>query len=465
MVEKKVHVDFVMRCLSEKTRVFYLSSPMRMSTLYWGLFSLSMLDDLPMVIGFAGRIEEFVVKCQNEDGGFGAAVGYPSSPLATLSALQLLSLIQQTKLTCQSKGMPVPEVEDCGLKRAGEFTIQNRIDEQTIQPLLSMPKVVLLGDEEDESDESDDEEKEDDHEPIENSAGAPEGTQTQESVEGKTNIEGPKDQESSKTPDQRNKSDRPDNDQTKPSETPNKPEGEKNTDSNPDSSTKPSHKPSNQPRPKMPNWVMCNAFLEKFVTDEKIIGYPGFLLDQRMPFCYTISKNLLSQLNAGGPEYFLVLTPIKTLLCDYISKCSNFDGGIGCEPGCESHVAYTFCAISTLFIIGEIGAIDTEGCARFLTQCQRKSGGFADRVDKSEDLCASFWAYSSLMLLGKSFYADTKALKAFVQSCECVTGGFSDHPGKTPNLHHTTMALSLLAMLDSTSILDAIPAMALCLYD
>ena len=59
--------------------------------MYWGLTALHLLghpEALPR-----DKTIEFVLSCQNEDGGFGAAPGHDSHMLYTTSAIQILATI------------------------------------------------------------------------------------------------------------------------------------------------------------------------------------------------------------------------------------------------------------------------------------------------------------------------------------------------------------------------------------
>jgi geranylgeranyl transferase type-2 subunit beta len=62
-----------------------------MSAIYWALTCLDLLnakDKLP-----SKEILQFVLKCQTEDGGFSGNVGHDSHLLYTLSAVQILALL------------------------------------------------------------------------------------------------------------------------------------------------------------------------------------------------------------------------------------------------------------------------------------------------------------------------------------------------------------------------------------
>lgn len=378
MFDKKKNVEYIIRCMKEKNRLFYITEPLRMCTIYWALNSLALMKEVVLLENLAGETEAFVIKCQNPDGGFGGNVDYPSSPISTLCALQVLYLLKRNreiynKYYKEAADLEAGSAEQAALKRPGEFTIRDRWREMVSDPL---------------------------HDP------GHEQISLMDSSEGSaTDLK------------------------------------------------------------RIPNLVMCNAYLEGIVVDNQLQGYAEDMLDLRCICCYVCSKNMLGQLSPTGPELFVILPQIRNKICEYIGKCTNLDGGMGAEPGCESHSAHTFCGLSALYFLDSLGAVDEEECARFLAMQQKESGGISGRVDKIEDVCYSFWSYSSLMLLQKEKYVQKEKLRSFVLSCESESGGFSDRPGKVPDLFHTMFSLAALGMLGSETIMDVVPSLALCVYD
>ncbi|KAI5181781.1 geranylgeranyl transferase type-2 subunit beta [Nematocida sp. AWRm80] len=400
MINKK-NIEFVKRCLSEETRVYFLSEPIRVNTLYWAINTLFLMNQTFLIEQMSSGIEQFVFECQNEDGGFGGNIKYPSTPESTLAALQLVYLIGKNREKYLQEKKPEQKTKkDPLLKRPGEFSIQDRIDELTF---LALNKDMAHQEQE--------------------------PWNTSISEEDKTSNKDKKD----------------------------------NNDVS-DDVTDHSKKKNNEKKKYSLNYVLCNAYLERIVTDQRLIGYND-QLDLRAICCYVSSKNVLAQLELGGPEYIIILPRIKSLICEYITRCNNLDGGLGAEPGCESHVAYTFCAIVSLVLIGEVSVLDIEKTCSWLARQQKKSGGFSGRVDKIEDLCNSYWAYSSLLLLGKAFYSDDNALRKYANQCYCQdTGGFADGPEKIPDLTHTIFAVGIVSMLDKIITVDTLPTLALCLF-
>lgn len=82
---------------------YWLTEHLRLNGVYWGLTALHLLgrpDALPPDMTL-----QFVLACQNVDGGFGAAPGHDSHMLYTVSAVQILATIKaQSQLDQERKG-------------------------------------------------------------------------------------------------------------------------------------------------------------------------------------------------------------------------------------------------------------------------------------------------------------------------------------------------------------------------
>ena len=83
--------------------------------MYWGLIALHLLghpNALPR-----DKTVEFVLFCQNKDGGFGAAPGHDSHMLYTVSAIQILATVDAVSALDQSGGKE--RVGRCTLRPSG----------------------------------------------------------------------------------------------------------------------------------------------------------------------------------------------------------------------------------------------------------------------------------------------------------------------------------------------------------
>lgn len=70
---------------------YWLTEHLRLSGLYWGLVSLHLLGH-PEALPRSETID-FVLSCQHDNGGFGAAPGHDAHMLYTVSAVQILAMI------------------------------------------------------------------------------------------------------------------------------------------------------------------------------------------------------------------------------------------------------------------------------------------------------------------------------------------------------------------------------------
>lgn len=51
---------------------------------------------------------------------------------------------------------------------------------------------------------------------------------------------------------------------------------------------------------------------------------------------------------------------------EYIKRCHNFDGAFGGQPDAESHGAYVFCCVGTLWLCDEMESFDHEELSMWL---------------------------------------------------------------------------------------------------
>lgn len=72
-----------------------------MSGVYWGLTALYLVDKLDAMD--KNEILDWVLQCQQEDGGFGGSERHDSHILYTLSALQILALYDKLDLVDADK--------------------------------------------------------------------------------------------------------------------------------------------------------------------------------------------------------------------------------------------------------------------------------------------------------------------------------------------------------------------------
>jgi geranylgeranyl transferase type-2 subunit beta len=86
------HVKYIQSLDSRKDELeYWLTEHLRLNGLYWGLTALHLMnrpDALPR-----DETIDFVLSCQTENGGCGAAPGHDAHLLYTASAVQILAMV------------------------------------------------------------------------------------------------------------------------------------------------------------------------------------------------------------------------------------------------------------------------------------------------------------------------------------------------------------------------------------
>ncbi|KAH8073931.1 prenyltransferase [Aureococcus anophagefferens] len=125
----------------------------------------------------------------------------------------------------------------------------------------------------------------------------------------------------------------------------------------------------------------------------------------------------------------------------YVAALQQGDGSFHGDEWGEVDTRFSYCALSSLAILGELWNCD--------------SGGLNGRPEKQADVCYSWWILSSLTILGRSHWIDEAKLAAFILECqEGDGGGVADRPGNMADVFHTFFGiggLSLLSWFDGTA--------------
>ncbi|KAK2751894.1 hypothetical protein FQN55_008636 [Onygenales sp. PD_40] len=106
------HVDYIKHLDTRKDELeYWLTEHLRLNGVYWGLTALHLLGH-PEALPRHETID-FVLSCQHDNGGFGAAPGHDAHMLYTVSAVQILVTIDAVdELDKQGRG---------GKERVGKF--------------------------------------------------------------------------------------------------------------------------------------------------------------------------------------------------------------------------------------------------------------------------------------------------------------------------------------------------------
>ena len=162
-------------------------------------------------------------------------------------------------------------------------------------------------------------------------------------------------------------------------------------------------------------------------------------VDTRFTYCALSSLSLLGNSDAVDVDK----------AASYIASCQNFDGGFGCTPGAESHAGQIFTCIGALSIARRLDLIrDVELLTWWLAERQCDSGGLNGRPEKQADVCYSWWILSSLCILGRVDYIKGEKLASFILKCQDdEDGGIADRPGDMPDVFHTFFGIAGLSLI------------------
>ncbi|KAK5100768.1 Rab geranylgeranyltransferase [Exophiala xenobiotica] len=96
------HVKYIQQLDTRKDELqYWMTEHLRLNGVYWGLTALHLMGH-PNALPHDQTVQ-FVLECQNPDGGFGAAPGHDSHMLYTLSAVQILATINALEELEKSK--------------------------------------------------------------------------------------------------------------------------------------------------------------------------------------------------------------------------------------------------------------------------------------------------------------------------------------------------------------------------
>lgn len=135
------HVSYIQSLDARKDEYeYWLTEHLRLNGLYWGLTALHLLrrpDALPRDEAIA-----FVLSCQHENGGFGAAPGHDPHMLYTVSAVQILTLLDAfEELEKRGKGGGKAQVGKC---ESSPHLVQGTRRLLSLYPTARTSRVALL---------------------------------------------------------------------------------------------------------------------------------------------------------------------------------------------------------------------------------------------------------------------------------------------------------------------------------
>lgn len=164
-------------------------------------------------------------------------------------------------------------------------------------------------------------------------------------------------------------------------------------------------------------------------------------VDSRFIYCAVSCLSILNKIN-----HISKCDSASYILSIYDLNSNGFSWIHGNEP----HAASVFCSLNSLFLLGKLYLVDTKQLADWLSHRQTSNGGFNGRAEKLTDTCYSWWILASLIVLKKHTWINKNALQKYILLCQdTTTGGISDNPDCVPDICHTFFGLAALSLLDN----------------
>ncbi|TIB67526.1 hypothetical protein E3P77_01470 [Wallemia ichthyophaga] len=168
--------------------------------------------------------------------------------------------------------------------------------------------------------------------------------------------------------------------------------------------------------------------------------------DTRFTYCAISTLSLLGALDRL--DQVESGTSIKQKIVSWFTQCINFDGGFGNNIGAETHSGQVFTAVAALAIIDRLDIIHTDNLSWWLSERQVQNGGLNGRPQKQEDVCYSWWVLSALSILHRLHWINKDKLISFILSAQDPDcGGIADRPGDVSDVFHTLFGVAGLSML------------------
>lgn len=105
------HVAYIQSLDTKKDELdYWLTEHLRLNGVYWGLVALHLMKR-PEALPRQETID-FVLSCQHESGGFGAAPGHDAHMLSTVSAVQILTMVDGLD-ELETRGRGKAKVGEC----------------------------------------------------------------------------------------------------------------------------------------------------------------------------------------------------------------------------------------------------------------------------------------------------------------------------------------------------------------
>ena len=150
----------------------------------------------------------------------------------------------------------------------------------------------------------------------------------------------------------------------------------------------------------------------------------------------------------------------KDLIERFILDCQTYEANFGLSVGMEGHGGATYCAVSSLYLLGKIGDLPRkEELVEWLVM--RQGRGFQGRIGKAEDTCYGYWIGFTLKILGAERFINYEGNLEFYRECESPIGGYSKYPGIHPDPTHSYLGLCCVSLLGEKGLKGIFPPLGI----
>lgn len=142
---------------------------------------------------------------------------------------------------------------------------------------------------------------------------------------------------------------------------------------------------------------------------------------------------------------------------DKLARLQNVTGGFGGGPGQISHLATTYAAVHSLFIVGGEQAYAVIHRARLYTwfmSLKQADGSFRMCEGGEIDIRASYCVLACASLLNLATPELVSGMGAFIARCQSFDGGLGCYPGSESHGGYTYCGLATLALLQESEQID-----------
>lgn len=165
----------------------------------------------------------------------------------------------------------------------------------------------------------------------------------------------------------------------------------------------------------------------KRISSETVLMLEKFHQSKTFPFWFDM-RSIYCLLGILKSTKQTIPPEIRSWLSEWILSCQSILGGFGANPKAEPHSGYTYCAVSSLIMLGHGCVPNQQRLVAWLRS--RLSPRFNGRPGKPSDSCYIWWNCATLRNLRSDLSesammdVETKLVSNFSSS----GGGFSKYP-------------------------------------